>query len=156
MLTLSALYANEDIMWPYVNMQKYGNLKLKVDAQPPKSVTPVEKTTNDTDSATSNCNGRYVNSKNTSEKSAVFLQTAVATTKIRGNPEVTGNARIIFDSGSQRSSMTNRLKDSLKLPIVGRESMIIKAFGSDSNDVQICDLTTLKIKNRLFDLSVDI
>ena len=34
--------------------------------------------------------------------------------------------------------------------------MIIKAFGSDSNDVQICDLTTLKIKNRLSDLSVDI
>ena len=52
--------------------------------------------------------------------------------------------------------MTNKLKDSLKLPIVGRESMIIKAFGSDSNDVQICDLTTLKIKNRLSDLSVDI
>ena len=52
--------------------------------------------------------------------------------------------------------MTNKLKDSLKLSIVGRESMIIKAFGSDSSDVQICDLTTLKIKNRLSDLSVDI
>ena len=51
--------------------------------------------------------------------------------------------------------MTNKLKDSLKLTIVGRESMIIKAFGSNSNDVQICDLTTLKIKNRLSDLSVD-
>ena len=36
--------------------QKYGNLKPKVDAQPQKSVTPVEKTTSDTDSATSNCN----------------------------------------------------------------------------------------------------
>ena len=136
--------------------QKYGNLKPKVDAQPRKSVTPVEKTTSDTDSATSNCNCGYVNSKNTSEKPTVLLQTAIATIKNPGNPEITGNARIIFDSGSQRSFVTNRLKDSLKLPIVGRESMIIKAFGSDSNDVQICDLTTLKIKNRLSDLSVDI
>ena len=72
------------------------------------------------------------------------MQTAVATIKNPGDPEITGNARVIFDSGSQRSFVTNKLKDSLKLPIVGRESMIIKAFGLDSNDVQICDLTTLK------------
>ena len=82
--------------------QKYENLKPKVDAQPQKSVTPVEKTTSDTDSATSNCNCRYVNSKNTSEKHTVLLQTAVATIKNPGDPEITGNARIIFDSGSQR------------------------------------------------------
>ena len=138
--------------------QKYGNLKPKVDAQPRKSVTPVEKATSDTDStsATSNCNCGYVNSKNTSKKPTVLLQTTVATIKNPGDPEITGNARIIFDSGSQRSFVTNRLRDSLKLPIVGRESMIIKAFGLDSNDVQICDLTTLKIKNGLSDLSVDI
>ena len=42
--------------------QKYGNLKPKVDAQPQKSATQVEKTTSDTDSATSNCNCGYVNS----------------------------------------------------------------------------------------------
>ena len=80
--------------------QKYGNLKPKVDAQSQKSVTPVEKTTSDTDSATSNCNCGYVNSKNTSEKPTVLLQTAVATIKNPGNPEITGNARVIFDSGS--------------------------------------------------------
>ena len=84
------------------------------------------------------------------------MQTVGATIKNPGNPEITGNARIIFDSGSQRSFVTNKLKDSLKLPIVGRESMIIKAFGPHSSDVQICDLTTLKIKNKLSDLSVDI
>ena len=51
----------------------------------------------------------------------------MATIKNPGDPEITGNARIIFDSGSQRSFVTNRLKDSLKLPIVGRENMIIKS-----------------------------
>ena len=66
--------------------QKYGNLKPRVDAQPQKSVTPVEKTTSDADSATSNCNRGNVNSKNTSEKPAVFLQTALATIKDPGNP----------------------------------------------------------------------
>ena len=49
---------------------------------------------------------------------------------------------MIFESSSQRSSVRNKLKDSLKLPIVGRESMIIKAFGSDSSDVQIYDLVS--------------
>ena len=67
-------------------------MKSKVDAQPQKSVTPVEKTTSDTDSATSNCNYGYVNSKNTSEKPTVLLQTAVATIKNPGDPEITGNA----------------------------------------------------------------
>ena len=62
MLTLSALY---------------GNLKPKVDAQPLKSVTLVEKATSDADSANSNCGRGYVNSKNASEKPAVRLQTAV-------------------------------------------------------------------------------
>ena len=81
----------------------------------------------------------------------------MATIVNSGNPEITViNARKNFDSGSQRSFVTNKLKDSLKLPIVGRESMIIDAFGSDSSDVQMCDLTALTIKNRLFDLSVDI
>ena len=32
----------------------------------------------------------------------------------------------------------------------------VKAFGSDSTDVQVCDLTILKIKNKLSDLSTDI
>ena len=75
------------------------------DAQPHKSVTPVEKTTSDTDSAISNCNCGYVNSKNTSEKPTVLLQTAVATIKNPGNPEITGIARIIFHSGSQLSKV---------------------------------------------------
>ena len=44
----------------------------------------------------------------------------------------------------------------LTLPTVGREDVIIKTFGSDNSDVQICDPTILKIKNRLSDLSVDI
>ena len=72
--------------------QKYGNLKSKVDAQPQKSLTPVEKTISDTDSATSNCNCGYVNSKNRSEKPTVFFQTAVATIKNPCDPEITGNA----------------------------------------------------------------
>ena len=56
----------------------------------------------------------------------------MATIKNPGNPEITANARIIFENGSQRSFVTNKLKDSLKLPIVDRVSMIIKAFGSDT------------------------
>ena len=83
------------------------------------------KTTSDTDSAISNCNCGYVNSKDTSEKPDVLLQTAVVTIKDPGNPEITGDARIIFDSGSQRPFVTNKLKDSRKLPIVGRERVII-------------------------------
>ena len=56
MLTLNVLYASKEIMWPCVNF------KPKVDTQPEKSVTPVNKITSNTDSATSNCNCGYVNS----------------------------------------------------------------------------------------------
>ena len=38
-------------------------------------------------------------------------------------------ARIILDSGSQRSYITNRLKDELSLPVECQETMLIETFG---------------------------
>ena len=48
-------------------------------------------------------------------------------------------ARIILDSVSPRSYITNRLKDELSLPAECQETMLIKIFGSQDKKVQTCD-----------------
>ena len=39
--------------------------------------------------------------------------------------------RIVFDSGSQKSYVTQKLKNELNLKFVGRERLLIKAFGDE-------------------------
>ena len=59
--------------------------ELKVDAKSLKSVTQAEKATSDADGANSNCSRGQIYSKNTSEKPAVLLHTALARIKNPGN-----------------------------------------------------------------------
>ena len=55
-------------------------------------------------------------------------------------------ARIILDSGSQRSYITNRLKNELSLPVEYQESMLIKTFGSQDEKLQTCDVVCFSVK----------
>ena len=47
--------------------------------------------------------------------------------------------RVVLDSGSQRSFITNRLQKSLALPILKQQKMLIKAFGSEQEE-WVCDV----------------
>ena len=51
--------------------------------------------------------------------------------------------RVIFDSGSQRSYITNSMRKLLNLHSRSTETMLIKTFGSTKNNKQICDVVSV-------------
>ncbi|CAB3979174.1 PREDICTED: uncharacterized protein LOC107346460, partial [Paramuricea clavata] len=82
----------------------------------------------------------------TEAKTSVLLQTAIATVINSEDPEKSIQARIIFDSGSQRSYVTHRIKESLNLPTIKKETLMIKTFGSSVGQLQTQDLVQLTVK----------
>ena len=48
-------------------------------------------------------------------------------------------ARIVFDSGSQRSYISNRLRNTLKLETIESENWLMKTFGDESPEVIACN-----------------
>lgn len=81
-----------------------------------------------------------------SSKTPILLQTAQASISKTGATEKGVKARIILDSGSQRSYITNRLKNELSLPVEYQESMLIKTFGSQDEKLQTCDVVCFSVK----------
>ena len=65
-------------------------------------------------------------------KKAVLLQMAKGYISKAQNPGEKVIARLIFDSGSQRSYVPERLRDDLGLPSVSKETLTINGFGSDT------------------------
>ena len=68
----------------------------------------------------------YVNS-NTS----VLLQTAIGKVSSVNQLHTGRTMRILFDSGSQRSYMTERARNKLNLSAVKSEKLLIKTFGQE-------------------------
>ena len=71
---------------------------------------------------------------------AVLLQTAQSFVSKVGN--VTNgkyNARIVFDSCSQRSYISHKLRNTLKLETVESENLLVKTFGDEAPKVLKCD-----------------
>ena len=78
----------------------------------------------------------------------VLLQTAQVPVFKPGDPATTMNIRMIFDSGSQRSYISKRVKQSLALDPLYSETMIIKTFGSERGNRQSCDVVSLGLSLR--------
>ncbi|XP_028397211.1 uncharacterized protein LOC114521021 [Dendronephthya gigantea] len=74
-----------------------------------------------------------------SSKTPVLLQTAQATILPTTMKSKGANVRLILDSGSQRSYITSRARDSLRLPTEHTETMLIKTFGSEEEKLTTCD-----------------
>ena len=74
-------------------------------------------------------------------KNAVLLQTAKAYISRAENPGQSTVVRFIFDSGSQWSHISKRLKDFLALPSISQETLMINRFASDKGNLQTCDIT---------------
>lgn len=64
---------------------------------------------------------------------SILLQTAQALIGNRETNEDGMRARVIFDSGSQKSYITQRARDQLNLPTISTDSLLIKTFGTDVN-----------------------
>ena len=69
-------------------------------------------------------------------RTSILLQTARANVKKPGSDQPEANSRIIFDSCSQRSYITEELQRTLHLPVAGQDTLLIKTFGEVSAKLQ--------------------
>ena len=76
----------------------------------------------------------------------VLLQTAKAIVYNPQRPECKVKARIILDSGSQRTYLTDNLKNILQLPVLERKQVSIKTFGSTDERVEFVEAALLGIE----------
>ena len=72
-------------------------------------------------------------------KASVLLQAAKACASAPSSPQNTTIARLLFDSGSQRSYIASHLRDTLALPTISKETLNIKTFGSDEGSLKTCE-----------------
>ena len=73
------------------------------------------------------------------KNNSVLLQTARARI---GNPngEHSCHVRVLFDSCSQRSYISTRLRSKLGLPSFGNETVLIKTFGNNEGSLKKSDI----------------
>ena len=62
----------------------------------------------------------------------VLLQTAKASVYRPDNDHTISNVRVIFDSCSQRSNVTQHLASELNLLVIGHDNLLIKTFGKET------------------------
>ena len=81
-------------------------------------------------------------------KNGILLQTArVDVSAVDDNEQVC--TRVLFDSGSQRSYISEKVRNRLNLKAVRSEKVIIKTFGQgEESKVQKFDIVQFKIKNK--------
>ena len=81
-------------------------------------------------------------------RTPILLQTAKVRVSRPEQPDLSLDTRVIFDCGSQRSYVTDRLKSSLSLPVRSVDTSMIRTFGSNEEQVQTCDVFDLLLKTR--------
>ena len=81
-------------------------------------------------------------------KTPVLLQTAQATITQSDATVNSVKVRVILDSGSQRSYITNRVRNQLDLPTERTDTMVIKTFGSEEEGIQTCDSVKFVLKSQ--------
>ena len=80
-------------------------------------------------------------------KTSVLLQTAKAYISAAQCPEKTAVARLILDSGSKHSYISEGLRSALSLPTVGKETLTIKTFGDSEGTVRTCDIVQFCVRS---------
>ena len=78
-------------------------------------------------------------------RSSVLLQTATAYAYNSANSKRT-KIRMLLDSGSQRSYITNELKEKLDLKPTKQETLHLKTFGEEGFKRQKCDMFSLQLQ----------
>ena len=61
-------------------------------------------------------------------------------------PEFRVKARIILDSGSQRTSLTNNLLNTLQLPTLEKKQVSIKTFRTTAERLELVEVVALGIE----------
>ena len=86
-----------------------------------------------------------VTATSTIKRKRILLQTA-RTFAYKDSDENKIPVRILFDSGSQNSYVTNELKDRLNLGSVGQETLNLNTFGNNKFHKQTCSQVKLNIE----------
>ena len=81
-------------------------------------------------------------------RTPVLLQMATTIVYSKNRPAVPMKARLILDSGSQKSYIYV-LRNELKLPSERSVTLSIKTFGSETERMQTCDAVELGLKTKL-------
>ena len=74
-----------------------------------------------------------------------LLQTAKAKVSCPVNENVSANIRVLFDSGSSKTFVSERLSDHLKLPVIGKEQQLIKVFGQQEAQFREFDIVQITV-----------
>ena len=95
-------------------------------------------------SSNSQASTLYVNSGK-----PVLLQTASTVVCNPGDPSARLRLRIVMDSGSQRSYLTQRVQKALQLKPIDQLRLAIAAFGSKRVDPCLCDVVRVRVQTKL-------
>ena len=79
-------------------------------------------------------------------KTSVLLQTGKIFVSRADDPNHRIQARLIFDTGSQCSYVSTRLRNALQLPTINQETLMIKTFGCKTDQLQSRDLVQLCVQ----------
>ena len=90
--------------------------------------------------------GRTVTTATSREKTNVLLQTARVFVYGEGQEERGIETTVLFDSGSQKSYITEKLKNRLRLKTKGSESINLNTFGSNKYTKQCCDRVQVNLR----------
>ena len=95
---------------------------------------------------------------NTEESTAkgILLQTAFVVAKNPQDPSRKVKLRVILDSGSQRSYISEKARNTLDLASKKRENMVIKVFGSTEGKETSCDIVAVDLSGRNSNFNVEI
>ena len=63
---------------------------------------------------------------------SILLQTVIASVSTVQQPHPVVNMRVLFDSGSQRSYISERVRGKLNLLAKRKEKLLIKTFGQEN------------------------
>ena len=81
----------------------------------------------------------------------ILLQTALAEISNPRDPARVLKARIVMDSGSQKSYVTKRVKNRLSLPAITKQRLSIAAFGSSMGQAEQYDVICLNVRTKTGD-----
>eukprot|EP00112_Aurelia_sp_Birch-Aquarium-sp1_P017158 Seg3959.1 transcript_id=Seg3959.1/GoldUCD/mRNA.D3Y31 product="ATP-dependent DNA helicase tlh1" protein_id=Seg3959.1/GoldUCD/D3Y31 len=101
-----------------------------------------DRASNNTSAETQTTTNMHISGRN-----SVLLQTARADVSAPGTGGKTENIRIIFDSGSQKTYINERIKKSLNLKVVGKDRLLIKTFGDETPCTKECEIVQIAVKS---------
>ena len=77
---------------------------------------------------------------------SILLQTAIAPVSMGHQLHPVVNMRILFDSGSQRSYLSERARAKLNLLPKRKEKLLIKTFGQENEQLKECDVVKFCVR----------